>query len=1478
MNKDWLTLVGRYGESGAREKFEGICGVLFKKMYPCDNVRTVKLNPGDDGIDVFIGMIGQEPIHVIQCKFFARRFGDAQKEQIRRSFKSAIQSKKYKMHKWSLCIANTLSIGQHKWWTGWVGKMTKEYNLPEGFKIELIDGDDLIRQLKEKDCYNTAFEREDSIKIDELHKSLVPQTSIDDVKNRIQKASSYLSEIKNYFGERSNTHIKRKETQQIIDWVETDLEDCQKNIFVLEGEKGMGKSVILKDVYERLVDEKYVVLGIKADKYYASSLEELENNLFLDRDISFSKIIQIVGTHKAPLIVIIDQLDALSQALSTNRSCIQTYNRIIKELTGEKNTRVILSSRTYDLNYDPALSVYKSNGYKNITASLLDENEVYNTLRQFINVSYVSKRVVRLLKTPYHLEIFCKLPNKEEIDLSTLSSLKGLYDQLWKNLVENHLKLRLSELLYDIAIKMYRAQQLFVTDEFATKFSAEQRSYLLKEGLIIKKDNDIQFFHQTFCDYCFARQFVERDLDIRTYLDENEQNLETRSTIKMVFEYLREYDPKKYISSTRSILKSATYRLHIKYLIISDLGILTTPLNDEKKLVGKYILKNRAYKDMFISSVSSKAWIEYLIERRIAEPYLFIRRGFLNSPCEFYNRRFAFRFSLIKRHSLDGITERSRNAIWTLFRNNINNAPLQIITHLDGLADFPHKNRFIERILINLDDWGDEELLPFLAKYLRFDEKTNGISNHWLYETLGKVFEYHPDYVFDLIKPDFKHIFCGGCPLKSEFSYEQMDLLKKMYEINPAGSFAFILDIYRWVIEREKDTDGYAEIDCPYYKCKKFYDLSPFFEAAHTFIEEFLIEHLVSKKSDRQYRLDFYHANKESNSIYLLRVVTLLLKRFHSEFKDEIFELVNIIASKNGFNGLDDRFQLYVSQLIGASFALFSEREKKRIIEILMSIKYPRDLRYYKDKDANGKVYFSGFGKKQYRFIEQVPIEEIKKYPELKKVSQAFYRQFGDIDKDKAMDISSSQTYVVGSPLTQNAYTHMNLKAWKSSMLKFDDNYKGKGPKGGKSEHSRAFSNEVKNHPEKFYDFILELCSDKSVSVDYISYGMNGLIEAKYEPKKVKKLYKQLIQLELDSRNTLYTIWNTAYLIDHQLIDKDILSFLIDNAKNHPNPEKPMNENDPDFDSHNTVRGSAIRKVIRCAQHREFKDIIFEAVESAVSDPQMSVRVAIIQELAYLNHLDLKRSFKLFMALTKKGDIQILKKSSEASQYFNNAFHFDMYPYFEQIIKCEELHRNGCAIVLSWLNEAIDDKRLYKRFISSSDEAKFCAIKIAEANLLEKSGEINSKSLQIITGFLNQRGKGFASAYSRLIWRKLATCNFKLFYPFLIKYAKSKLCMKEPYGFLKLLLTCVEGYPKECLILIQQLDFCRAPNIQESGYYGKEPVQLILALYSKLNMELKKNRKYVKKSLDIFDSMLKHDHLRIPANNAIELTTWREVI
>ena len=740
---------------------------------------------------------------------------------------------------------------------------------------------------------------------------------------------------------------------------------------------------------------------------------------------------------------------------------------------------------------------------------------------------------------------------------------------------------------------------------------------------------------------------------------------------------------------------------------------------------------------------------------------------------------------------------------------------------------------------------------------------------------LKKIFEHHHAYATNLLKPIFIEVFSSGDSWHhNKFSYEQEKMLKTIIAKKPEIGFDFILSIYKTVIEKNQDELLSIEIKTTLYKCSKFIDGFSSKEDAHIVIEDLLVKNLKSNINDSKYILNFFEKYKNSNSIDIIRLILLTFKDENPKYVDSVFEFIEIINSKNGFSGYDDKSQLYFRKLIGYYFVHFSEYQKRKVIEILLSIKSPYDYKYhrYTEHEGTKKVHFYGIDKKQFLFLKEIPKDEIWKIPSLKKVYQEFYRKFGNIDSDRALHVSSMSTYGVGAPLSQKAYSKMDLKNWKNSIKKFGDNYReSHGPRGGKLEHSRAFGDKVNENSRHYYSLILELFEEEDVSIDYISSGIDGLIRAKYDPEKIEILYKKLIRLNLDLVNTLQAIRQCDYIIENKRVDKEIIAFLKINALNHPNPEKQIN--DVSTDSLNSVRGSAVHRIIQCYEHKEFEETIFSTTEKAACDPQTSVRVAVIRELAYLNYLDLERSFKIFKSLTETDDIELLRNSVKTSQYFNMKFHKEMYSYFQKIIDKKELHNEGNVIVLNWLNEKISDKELYKRFVKSSDKAKLCALKIAEANLINENTVTSNRAFKILYEFLKKNDEDFATAYSGIILRKFKKHNFKEFFGFLVQYSKSKLCMAQPSYFLQLLLSCVNDHPVECLELIRNFDYNRVPNLQRQGYYDKEPVQLILAIYSKLNMELDKNRRFVKQSLDIFDDMLKHNHLRNTVNEAISSIT-----
>src|SRR5690606_25088656 len=135
------------------------------------------------------------------------------------------------------------------------------------------------------------------------------------------------------------------------------------------------------------------------------------------------------------------------------------------------------------------------------------------------------------------------------------------------------------------------------------------------------------------------------------------------------------------------------------------------------------------------------------------------------------------------------------------------------------------------------------------------------------------------------------------------------------------------------------------------------------------------------------------------------------------------------------------------------------------------------------------------------------------------------------------LDGGGYRSGVVSAPLSKSAYQNMNLKSWKRSMLKYNSSYKSKEfLKGGMWEHSISFKETVTQNPGKFYDFLSDLFDDINIDVCYLSHGIDGLIEGKYEPEKVKTLYKKLIRRNLDKEYILYSNWQVRYLVENNII------------------------------------------------------------------------------------------------------------------------------------------------------------------------------------------------------------------------------------------------------------------------------------------------------------------------------------------------------
>jgi hypothetical protein len=123
-----------HGEAGARDRFEDFVVATVKSVRP--SARPIRANPGDWGIDAYIGSLADGDIGIWQAKYFPGVFGDGQKDQVRESYASAKKSAAkhgYRILTWTLCIPQDLDGPAQQWWDTWAAAAVSA----DGITIEL---------------------------------------------------------------------------------------------------------------------------------------------------------------------------------------------------------------------------------------------------------------------------------------------------------------------------------------------------------------------------------------------------------------------------------------------------------------------------------------------------------------------------------------------------------------------------------------------------------------------------------------------------------------------------------------------------------------------------------------------------------------------------------------------------------------------------------------------------------------------------------------------------------------------------------------------------------------------------------------------------------------------------------------------------------------------------------------------------------------------------------------------------------------------------------------------------------------------------------------------------------------------------------------------------------------------------------------------------------------------------------------------
>ncbi len=1151
-------------------------------------------------------------------------------------------------------------------------------------KVQKIYPQDLDSYLYEPRCRHIQslfFEVRtvvDNSAVEELSRELQAFTRGQLDKNQIQKelsaGSGSLKHENNEFDGIPDSHLPRKETKYLNKWLKEPLvkdnKGKEQNICLLAGNAGIGKTVILRDLYEELSAEGIPILGLKADKLYATSIIELQQKIGLPIPV-FQFIEQCKQQYKM-VVLVIDQIDALSQAMSANRSFLDVYKLLIDRYTYDPNVRLIISVRLFDLHNDPSLRVYKN--IETITVSPLSDQEVYGMLEKLhITPEQVSAKLLKLLRIPNQLNIFVRIVPSFSGSLG-ITNIQELYNELWKqkiNVKPRTVGLSTSktkQLLYKLVKKMYQNQRISLSDQLFEDYIPEI-SYLYSERILKKENNQLQFFHQSFYDFVFAKRFVEKDANLLKYIHTNEQSIMIRSALKMILNYLRDYDQEKYIEIISLLLRDQEVLYHVKHMLVSMLAFVEHPIKKEKEIIASVFDTSIYLSSHFFEQAFSESWFEYILH--INELSFFVPS------------------SIFKNHDYADLpTDEDRKKIQIDYLHH--NAKI----FLSRFVNIKNENAWqflssgidvmvLRSILYDFDDWSFEPAYHLLENCGNFV----GEDQFGYLPILEKIAEYRPEYSWAMM----------GYPLElrlqndvsSYDDYNQIQLLKLLAGKIPEKMIPFleqlIVDNLQWENIFKTPLVGdytYTRIDL-----KDTEDLR-----GREYLYQLLavcLRRAAAKQCDEF--LTFLMHHETSSHKAMLRLIVFAVRTNEAQYSSVIYRLFCHLHNLNELiEGRD--FRVEFRRVFGIAFPRFSDEQKAEVVQILKSLTDRHELYIYRNQNKPQLIAY--WGKAKYSFLLKLPEDTVNADPSLKRQFQELVRKFG-VYEDKS-DLGPVLAGVVGRPLPEDAYSKMSIEQWLISFRRYSDDrdpFDRNFLKGGIHEHSNAFRNAAKNgDAEKMYTIVEKCLKDDKIKIIYPLQGVWGLVEAGKDIDRAIIFTKQFLGRPDIFPEIRYILYFIKDLMVGKNVDKQLLDFLISQSENYQDlRENPKAANEKTQISGlvttgiNTIHGSAAQALLYISDPK-FEDTIFEVLQRLFTTAPPETRAALYFRFAHLNRLNRSRAYDLFCSsLLKETDIYVLASSIWSLHYMVNIEFERLRPIIEKLIASELLGDDDTAGLVSIL-------------------------------------------------------------------------------------------------------------------------------------------------------------------------------------------------
>ena len=1130
--------------------------------------------------------------------------------------------------------------------------------------------------------------------------------------------------------------IKREEVEVILNWIAKDADNADpQRAALLYGSAGVGKSVVMHDILLELEKNKeYFVLGLKTDQIEFGDTEDLSKRMHLAKPLA--QIIRDIAPKAKRVVVLIDQIDALSLSLSSNRTPLRSMFKLIEQIKSIPHVRVVISCRPYDLEYDPILNDMRLETkweLKNLSSArvkdVLRSNGLEDNLRE---------QLLAFLGNPLHLYLYLKVmpfgklrnPITEEV----------LYDGLWEKFVigiDANKREKVLELLDTMVAVMYQRQELFVCKkEFESKYN-DELNYLLSNGLLLCTSNGrMQFFHQTMFDYVYARRFVENKYDLLKELSNQHQGLFSRAAVKSIFSFLRETNPILYIQNMDSLLfeKGETeeykYRFHLKSLILSNMAFFDEPKKEELQLINRKIFNHDLYMGVIFESVHNGNWLDAIWK-------IIDDKGGWSTLSKEYKEKIMIMCHRTLWDDADKILEVAAKVLQ------------------NGDAD--------DRKMI-IDLVSHQPIKCDAAKLIKLYEAL-GLKRYPLEcpNLLKLILVDNPKFVCDVLRDNVQQQLTHKekrSLYTLDFTHEEDQIFEMIESNHPELTIRWYVELLEMVMEKTRfDIPGHEIVSSFEFSCFERVQGERFYHHFSKALVNKLIDNFlknIDTSETQRYLQEFCCKKYEAFLFIALYVFT----KFPEKYYNDIY---SIIISRSVLSNAPCWIEYQALEALKSSFQYMSTEQQREIVHKAESLTDDGEKRIY-DKELVERRFQNGYpicdidlhrGKVLYALPKDSLFTYSKKaYFERLRIERKFgYKKNGIVCYswlENEMPFRSS-CMSGWTSLGLDKARKMSCKAWYKSMTKYVDNFQRNDWKRPSLEgQNQLFRQVVAENPGKYLKLLDDIVADRNILISYAESGVRGLLDAK-EYAEAERVFDNIVKVINGNANSEYRkfgIHSFLYVIDAFLkenrMPRSVFDFLC-SAVLSAKESDIKTENEKERDIYNTAinqtRGHAAYMLVECYRFKVYQDDIFETLEEIASTASVYTRSAILLNMAVLNHLDQHRNVLLFKKLLHDYDERLLAMpvhNYNPLVYFVNYAVDDILDVFVHAIDKPWCYKEQVIILwLAWVHNNFrkDIKALLDKMCEKGQEARLSLLEF----LSRQNADMDQESFSYILFLMSER-------------------------------------------------------------------------------------------------------------------------------------------